>query len=821
MLRKAPFLALIFILFTSSSQALMNFQLGEPINRLRDNSAVDIIYDPDAGIVWLATSRGMSGTTDGGVTWFTYDGSNGMNSNDIAALAYADGRLWAATAHNELFNDQLLPVGDGFNITQNHGSTFESYKPRQATFTNMLAYDLAVLDSAAWASCFAGGLIRSLDYGQTWHNIFASEEDSIDLTDNLFQRRTNLYYSVVIDTFSQDTVSVWAGSAAGIHRYIYIDKAAKLAGKRTFDLSYDGTAMWVAVEGGLSRGVTNEQAVKYRFRSWDSSDGMLSDFFTAVEARPGLVVAAAWDPDSEEGIGFNVSTDDGDSWASVEPDQAVGSGKFVSRILNVDGTVFAACSAGGLIRSTDSGANWESILPVSGDDSPDQPFNRFYSMCAEQLGGDSVALWTGTDTGLYVFSFDDLAADPYDIKHIPFDDNDSNGQHIEAVYIRSYETDEDTTKQIWVATHPVDEEIGEYRVMMSADDGISWEYSLQPTAAYDFGIYLDLLWISSEAGLLWTGLEGSSSDEFTLFDKNGHFGLDSTFTRIEPTDKDMWVATRELPIRTVGGFLFIAENVNTDPQKYDFHLLFDMDSGLSGDFVTALGIQYHNNQKTIWAATQKTETGDNGITSTTNSGADWIVRQDGVQVWNFAFDEGDVYYASSQGLFRKLDAESEFSKLSFVESDRREISDDAEFYSVRVADGVLWVGSSDGIIRQDLSGDPVIFREFRSVADAEGGKPYATPVPSSPTKGLGIVRFHYHLPEPDFVTIKVYDFAMNLVATVIDNQPREPRETSDQDDDDRWDMRNENGDFVTAGTYFFVIEKADGGKEWGKLMVLP
>jgi len=71
------------------------------------------------------------------------------------------------------------------------------------------------------------------------------------------------------------------------------------------------------------------------------------------------------------------------------------------------------------------------------------------------------------------------------------------------------------------------------------------------------------------------------------------------------------------------------------------------------------------------------------------------------------------------------------------------------------------------------------------------------------------------------VTIKVYDFAMNLVATVIDNQPREPRETSDQDDDDRWDMRNENGDIVAAGTYFFVIEKADGGKEWGKLMVLP
>jgi hypothetical protein len=218
--------------------------------------------------------------------------------------------------------------------------------------------------------------------------------------------------------------------------------------------------------------------------------------------------------------------------------------------------------------------------------------------------------------------------------------------------------------------------------------------------------------------------------------------------------------------------------------------------------------------KTIWAATQRTETGVNGVTSTTNDGADWVVRESGVQAINFAFDDSDVYFAAYQGLYRMLDGEDSFSKMTVRESSGREISESAEFYSCRVIDGDLWVGSSDGLAV--LGGDTIIFRDF-----PESEEPYASPVPVSPTKGLGFVRLHYQVPVPAYVTIKVYDFAMNLVRTVIDNRFRESREENDWVHDDTWDLLNGRGDQIATGVYYFLVETSTGQQAWGKIMVLP
>ncbi len=900
-LRLAIYLFIAAVL-AEPAHGLMNYSLDLPAAYRKANSAIDIIYD--GRYVWMATPQGVSATSDRGQTWITYDASNGLNASDISALAYGDGRLWVATAHEVRYGDQPIPWGDGFNLTTDIGPdwNWESSQPFQAADANMLAYDVAVLDSAAWATCFAGALIRSLDTGRTWHNIFASAADSIDFVDEIFSRRSNLYYSVVIDTFFQDSVAVWAGSAAGIHRFLYIDETRKLAGTRVLDVAYDqDTTLWLAADGGVSHGISGNSGYTYWFHSWDADQGLLGDYYTAIEADHDTIIAAAWDPELGRGLGFDISTSGGQSWYSSQPEQAVGDRKFVSEILKIDGTIFAACSEGGLIRSTDYGVTWEQLYPflpgdanadgacdvddaakvlaylssvggppvpyaigsgdancdgivdeadaeyildfvaervgppcsaeewvaefgeLTGDVSPDNSVNRFYSLGRESSDG-SVSVWAGCDTGIVVFEFEDITgtARPW---FIPFADTDTTGQHIESILVVDLVEldtflvwDSDTvTKQIWIATHQMDGGATGNMIMRSIDRGASWDLPAQSAKAYDIA----LTGRTIRAGLKGAMLEGPNygrylSSYLTIYDQY-NVPVDSIYRRIEPATNTYWVATAQGAARRE--IRFVVERVNTDQRKFDGHFFFDASyDGLSGDFITALGLQYHDGTKTIWAATQKTESGIDGITATTNDGADWIVRRTGVQVWNFAFDGGDVYFASTQGLFERPEGEDEFSKILVRESSGRQISDSAEFYSARVVGGDLWVGSSDGIAVMGV--DTTIFRDFRS-PEKEGGKPYASPVPVSPSKGLGFVRFHYYLAEPEYVTIRVYDFAMNLVRTVVDNEWREPRGELRQYDDDTWDLRNGRGDAVAAGVYFFLVETAGGQQDWGKLMVLP
>ncbi len=813
------FLCAIFVaLLAQQSYARMTYSLDEPIGYRRANSAVDIIYD--GHYIWMATPRGVSATEDRGATWITYDATNGLNASDVSAIAYADGVLWVACAHSVATDGGELQWGDGFNSTTDDGYDWDSFQPEQASSAQMLAFDIAILDSAIWAPSFGGGLIRSLDGGQTWHNIFATEEDSIDFVDEKFQSRSNLYYSAIVDTFYQDTAVVWAGSAAGVHKFTYIDETRKLAGMRILDIAYDGdSTVWFAADGGVSRGLSNNFGSTYWFLSWDKDQGLLGDYYTAIKADLGTVIAAAWDPESEEGLGFDITTSDGESWYSSQPDQAVGEGKMVKEIVRVGDSYFAACSEGGLIRTTDLGGSWDPIYPFPEDTSPDKPFNRFYSIYPESLGGDSLAIWAGCDTGVVVFTFDDIASDPVDIRHIPLVETDTTGQSVQAVFVWDLDTtlvwDSDTvTQQVWITTYPVDRQSTGYRVMRSVDRGATWTYPIQIAQAYDIGLWQKTLTIGMTGNMLvdTTGVGRGGFESVRI--GHGANAIDSAFSRLEYADFTFWIATVQGALR-VWGPGFAIERVTTDPMKFDRHVLYNRsEDNLSGDFITALGLQYHDGVKTIWAATQRTETGVNGVTSTTNDGADWVVRESGVQAINFAFDDSDVYFAAYQGLYRMLDGEDSFSKMTVRESSGKEISENAEFYSCRVIDGDLWVGSSDGLAV--LGGDTIIFRDF-----PESEEPYASPVPVSPTKGLGFVRLHYQVPVPAYVTIKVYDFAMNLVRTVIDNRFRESREENDWVHDDTWDLLNGRGDQIATGVYYFLVETSTGQQTWGKIMVLP
>lgn len=91
---------------------------------------------------------------------------------------------------------------------------------------------------------------------------------------------------------------------------------------------------------------------------------------------------------------------------------------------------------------------------------------------------------------------------------------------------------------------------------------------------------------------------------------------------------------------------------------------------------------------------------------------------------------------------------------------------------------------------------------------------YAYPNPFNPE--MGNVNIRYSLSKDANVTIKIYDVSGELVATLIEEQPKEKTiEYSEP-----WDGRNERGDIVANGVYFYLITTTAGEKAVGKIAVL-
>lgn len=91
---------------------------------------------------------------------------------------------------------------------------------------------------------------------------------------------------------------------------------------------------------------------------------------------------------------------------------------------------------------------------------------------------------------------------------------------------------------------------------------------------------------------------------------------------------------------------------------------------------------------------------------------------------------------------------------------------------------------------------------------------YAYPNPFNPEREP--VNIRYSLSKDANVTIKIYDASGELVTTLIEEQPKEKTiEYSES-----WDGRNDHGDIVANGVYFYVITTTGDEKAAGKIAVL-
>jgi len=230
--------------------------------------------------------------------------------------------------------------------------------------------------------------------------------------------------------------------------------------------------------------------------------------------------------------------------------------------------------------------------------------------------------------------------------------------------------------------------------------------------------------------------------------------------------------------------------------------------------VVALGVQEYNDKKIVWAGTQPAYAGYYGVSRTTDDGATWDTTLNGDKAWNFDFDDSVIWVATSSGLKRSYDWGESWDVFDYIvdeqRPDQRILS--KEYYAVKVVGDSVWAGNLDGLVRIKKDASPSdpgdVFRAYVSAPRA-----YAYPSPFSPYFFTGKTRICFDIEDPGAVTVKIYDFAMNLVTT-IEQECVEIKGCKVP-----WDARNDKGDVVANGVYFFKIESS-GQTQWGKVVVI-
>jgi len=253
-------------------------------------------------------------------------------------------------------------------------------------------------------------------------------------------------------------------------------------------------------------------------------------------------------------------------------------------------------------------------------------------------------------------------------------------------------------------------------------------------------------------------------------------------------------------------------------------------SGISGNFVVALKIQRYSNNKIVWGATNVGgEDGGSGgqqfsaVSFTSNSGTSWgNTLEEGTFSHNLGFKDSIVYAATDDGIWRSFFTPANFSwskpSVIYDELIHDKINTNL-FYSVDSQGDSVWVGSGDGLARTTDTlvspwvGKWKIFRAYHNIASLS--ETYAAPNPFSPDDEVCRIFFKTGKPTAS-VTIKIFDFAMFPVRTVIQNASRSTGDviwTS-------WDGKRDDGSQVANGVYFYRIQIDKDETVWGKILVL-
>ncbi|MDP3442107.1 MAG: two-component regulator propeller domain-containing protein, partial [Ignavibacteria bacterium] len=314
--------------------------------------------------------------------------------------------------------------------------------------------------------------------------------------------------------------------------------------------------------------------------------------------------------------------------------------------------------------------------------------------------------------------------------------------------------------------------------------------------------------------------------KFSLQPSAGKFGNESylnhrAFSIYADNDNTIWVGT--------AGGINKSTDGGTSWQKFNHT---NQTKPISGNYILAIEKNEYDNS--IWAATWKAEgqTEDWGVSRTTDGGLTWDTFLLGERALDFAFKYygpkgnytgADIIVATRNGLFRSANNGSTWIALNSIVDLSSNIKLETNTFlaaeTSRLNDGTtdFWIGTDNGLVYTNeknsiWDGDWRIFLASGSSADAT--ESFAFPNPFSPNKEK--IKIKFSLKEHSDVTIRILNFGMNLVKTVIQNASR----SANEEQIEIWDGRDEFGSLVPNGVYFYRIDKNSDKPIFGKIMVL-
>jgi ligand-binding sensor domain-containing protein len=256
----------------------------------------------------------------------------------------------------------------------------------------------------------------------------------------------------------------------------------------------------------------------------------------------------------------------------------------------------------------------------------------------------------------------------------------------------------------------------------------------------------------------------------------------------------------------------------------------NQDEPISGNFVNALA--YNVSDSTIWASTWRAEgeTEFYAVSSSVDGGKSWRTFLKDERPHNFGFKNNNVIVATDDGAFRSSNQGSSWIlPNNIIDNTTGVVLTTTKFFSASSEDSIIWLGSSDGLAKLTETGfwegnwkvyiasQPLLLRD----------ETYAFPNPFSPKLDENIKLKYSTGGRRAKTTIRIFDFAMNYVRTVIQNVERG---TPVHDVDnfnletngviDRWDGRDDNGNIVPNGVYFYRVDIDPYDPVFGKIIVL-
>ncbi len=353
---------------------------------------------------------------------------------------------------------------------------------------------------------------------------------------------------------------------------------------------------------------------------------------------------------------------------------------------------------------------------------------------------------------------------------------------------------------------------------------------------YDIALTKDAVWITSFAGMVrkstdngstWNrviippdNLNSISPNDSLVFDlspSGGALGLQNNlnhraFSVIAENDTTIWIGT-------AGGI-----NKTTDNGKSWIRFTKqNQNQSITGNFVVAMAKQNSSSGKIIWAATVNANdnTEVRGVSYTVDDGATWkqvLLRE---FAHNIGFNGDNVYVPTDNGIYRSADIGNSWSKngLIYDKANRQQYTQ-STFYAAASSGDTIWFGGADGAVHTiDNAAHPfgsnwTILHAAQPLKNVT--ETYAFPNPFAPDDES--VRIHYSTGKSGaaLVTIRIFDFGMNLVKTIVQNGIRISGDTFDE----LWDGKNDHGQVVSNGVYFYQVIVDSDDPRWGKILVI-